>query len=109
MAADIFIVLIIFSGLVMIVRAAIDGIVRTKALKSDAASAEVIKALSQGGTPFHLTALKWGLGLGSLGVGFLVIQALNLQPDQPGTWGVIAISIATGLLSFYGMVRKNIL
>lgn len=109
MAADVFIVLIIFSGLVMIVRAAIDGIVRTKALKSDAASAEVIKALSQAGTPLHLTALKWGLGLGCLGVGFLIIDGLGLQPDQPSTWGVITLSIAAGLLSFYGMVRKNIL
>ena len=107
MAGDVFIVLIIFSGLVMIVRAAIDGIVRTKALKSDAASAEVIKALSQAGTPFHLTALKWGLGLGSLGIGFLIIQALNLQPEQPGTWGVITLSIAAGLLAFYAIVKKQ--
>ena len=96
MAGDVFIVLIIFSGLVMIVKAAIDGIVRAKALKSDAAAAEVIKALSQTGTPFHLVALKWGLGLG-------------LQPDQPSTWGVVALSIAAGLLSFYGLARKNIL
>jgi hypothetical protein len=107
MAGDVFVVLIIFSALVMIVRASVDGIVRAKALKSDTASAEVLKALSQTGTPFHLTALKWGLGLGCLGAGFLIIQALNLQPDQPGTWGVITISIAVGLLAFYGIVRKQ--
>ncbi len=109
MAGDVCIVLIVFSALVLIVRASVDGIVRAKALKSDAASSEVLKALSQAGTPFHLTALKWGLGLGSLGVGFLIIEALRLEPDQPGTWGVITLSIAAGLLSFYGMVRKNIL
>ena len=109
MAGDVFIVLIIFSGLVMIVKAAIDGIVRAKALKSDAAAAEVIKALSQTGTPFHLVALKWGLGLGCLGIGFLIIDGLGLQPDQPSTWGVVALSIAAGLLSFYGLARKNIL
>lgn len=109
MAGDVFIVLIIFSALVMIVKASVDGIIRSKALKSDAASAEVIKALSQAGTPFHLTALKWGLGLGFLGAGFLIIDALGLQPDQPSTWGVICLSIATGLLSFYGLTRKNLL
>lgn len=107
MAGEVFIVLIIFSGLVLIVRATIDGIVRAKALKSDAASSEVIKALSQAGTPFHLTALKWGLGLGSLGIGFLVIEVLKLQPDQPGTWGVITLSIAAGLLAFYAFVKKQ--
>ena len=108
MAADVFVVLIIFSALVMIVRASVDGIVRAKALKSDAASSEVIKALSQAGTPFHLTALKWGLGLGSLGVGFLIIEALNLQPEQPGTWGVITLSLAAGLLAFYGFAKKQL-
>lgn len=107
MAADVFIVLIIFTGLVLIVRATIDGIVRAKALKSDAASSEVIKALSQADTPYHLTALKWGLGLGSLGLGFLLIEVLKLQPDQPGTWGVITLSISAGLLAFYTIVKKQ--
>ncbi len=107
MAGEVFIVLIIFSALVMIVKASVDGIIRAKALKSDAGSAEVLKALSQSGTPFHLTALKWGLGLASLGIGFLVIEVLKLQPDQPGTWGVITISIAIGLLAFYAFIRKQ--
>jgi hypothetical protein len=42
-------------------------------------------------------------------VGFLIIDALNLQPDQPSTWGVLTLSIATGLLSFYGLARKNLM
>jgi hypothetical protein len=108
MAGEVFIVLIIFSALVLIVRAAVDGIVRAKALKSDAASSEVIKALSQAGTPFHLTALKWGLGLGSLGIGFLIIEALKLQPEQPGTWGVLTLSVAAGLLAFYAFAKKQL-
>ena len=108
MAGDVFIVLIVFSALVLIVRAAVDGIVRAKALKSDAASSEVIKALSQAGTPFHLTALKWGLGLGSLGVGFLIIEALKLQPEQPGTWGVLTLSVAAGLLAFYAFAKRQL-
>jgi hypothetical protein len=108
MAGDVFIVLIVFSALVLIVRASVDGIVRAKALKSDAASSEVIKALSQAGTPFHLTALKWGLGLGSLGVGFLIIEALKLQPEQPGTWGVLTLSVAAGLLAFYVFAKRQL-
>lgn len=107
MAGDVFIVLIILTGLVLIVRATIDGIVRAKALKSDAASSEVIKALSQADTPYHLTALKWDLGLGSLSLGFLLIEVLKLQPDQPGTWGVITLSISAGLLAFYTIVKKQ--
>ncbi len=108
MAGEVFIVLIIFSALVMIVKSSVDGIIRAKALKSDAASLEVIKALSQAETPFHLSALKWGLGLGSLGLGFLLIEALHLQPDQPGTWGVITLSIAVGLLAYYSFAKKQL-
>lgn len=108
MAGEVFIVLIIFSALVMIVRASVNGIILAKALKSDTASSEVIKALSQAETPFHLSALKWGLGLGSLGLGFLLIEALHLQPDQPGTWGVITLSIAVGLLAYYSFAKKQL-
>ena len=108
MAGDVFIVLIIFSALVMIVRATVNGIIQAKALKSDAAASEVIKALAQAETPFHLSALKWGLGLGSLGLGFLLIDALHLQPDQPATWGVITLSIAVGLLAYSGFAKKQL-
>ncbi len=108
MAGDVFVVLIIFSALVLIVRASVDGIVRAKALKSDAAATEVIKVLSETGTPYHLTALKWGLSLGSLGLGFLILEVLKLQPDQPGTWGVLTISVAVGLLAYYGVAKKQL-
>jgi hypothetical protein len=108
MAGEVFIVLIIFSALVMIVKASVNGIIQAKALKSDIASTEVIKALAQAETPFHLSALKWGLGLGSLGFGFLLIDALHLQPEQPATWGVITLSVAIGLLAYYGFAKKQL-
>jgi hypothetical protein len=108
MAGEVFIVLIILSGIVLVVRAIIDGIVRHRALTSNADASEVLKALSQEATPFHLSALKWGLGLGSLGLGFLLIDILHLQPDQPATWGVITLSISIGLLGYYWLIKKNL-
>jgi hypothetical protein len=109
MVGEVFITLIIFTAAVFVIRAITDGIIRYRALSSSADAGEVLNALKAQAAPFHVTALKWGLGLGGLGIGFLIIQALNLQPDQPGTWGVIALSIAAGLLSFYAMVRRNVL
>jgi len=109
MAGDVFVVLIIFSAMVLIIKSSVEALVRIKALKSEGASSEVLKALAQSGTPFHLSALKWGLGLGCLGAGFLIIDGLGLQPDQPSTWGIVCISIAAGLLGFYAMSRKNML
>ncbi|MBP7370427.1 MAG: hypothetical protein KA902_03215 [Arenimonas sp.] len=107
MASEVLINFIIFTSIVLIIRAIIEGIVRYRALSSNADATEVLKALSQERAPFQLTALKWGLGLGSLGLGFLVIEVLKLQPDQPGTWGVITLSIAAGLLAFYAFVKKQ--
>lgn len=107
MVGEVLTTFIVFAAIVFTVRAIIEGVIRFRALSSTSDASEVLNALKAHSTPFHLSALKWGLGLGCLGAGFLVIQALNLQPDQPGTWGVIALSIATGLLSFYGIARKQ--
>ncbi|MBP7982253.1 MAG: hypothetical protein KAY90_04580, partial [Arenimonas sp.] len=79
-----------------------------RALSANADASEVLKALSREATPFHLSALKWGLGLGSLGVGFLIIEALKLQPEQPGTWGVLTLSVAAGLLAFYAFAKRQL-
>jgi hypothetical protein len=108
MAGDVFMMLIAFTALVLIIRAIIDGVIRYRALSANADASEVLKALSREATPFHLSALKWGLGLGSLGVGFLIIEALKLQPEQPGTWGVLTLSVAAGLLAFYGFAKRQL-
>jgi hypothetical protein len=108
MAGDVFMMLIAFTALVLIIRAIIDGVIRYRALSANADASEVLKALSREATPFHLSALKWGLGLGSLGVGFLIIEALKLQPEQPGTWGVLTLSVAAGLLAFYAFAKKQL-
>ena len=108
MAGEVFMLLIVGISLVLIIRAVVDGIIRYRALSSNADASEVLKALSKESAPFHLTALKWGLGLGCLGVGFLIIDALHLQPDQPSTWGVITLSIASGLLSFYFLAKNQL-
>ena len=108
MAGDVFMMLIAFTALVLIIRAIIDGVIRYRALSANADASEVLKALSREATPFHLSALKWGLGLGSLGIGFLIIEALKLQPEQPGTWGVLTLSVAAGLLAFYAFAKRQL-
>jgi hypothetical protein len=109
MAGEVFITLFIFTAIVLVIRTITDGIIRYRALSSSSDAGDVLNALKTQAAPFHVTALKWGLGLGCLGIGFLIIDALNLQPDQPSTWGVLTLSIATGLLSFYGLARKNLM
>ena len=109
MAGEVFITLFIFTAIVLVIRTITDGIIRYRALSSSSDAGDVLNALKTQAAPFHVTALKWGLGLGCLGIGFLIIDALHLQPDQPSTWGVLTIAVSVGLLSFYGLARKNIL
>lgn len=109
MAGEVLTTFIVFAAIVMAIRAVTDAIIRYRALSSSSDAGDVLNALKSNNVPFHVTALKWGLGLGCLGVGFLIIDALKLQPDQPSTWGVITLSIAAGLLSFYGLARKDLL
>lgn len=103
---EIGVTLVVFSGMVLVIRAIIDGIVRYRALSSNADAGEVLRALNPKPVQSEHAALKWGLSLGCLGVGFLIIDGLGLTVDQPATWGVIALSVAAGLLAFYGMLRK---
>lgn len=49
----------------------------------------------------RLSALKWGIVLVAVGVAFGLIDMLNLNPDQPGTWGLLLAAAGGGMLGFH--------
>ena len=103
---EIGVTLVVFTGIVLVIRAIADGIVRFRALSSNADAGEVLRALNPKPAQSEHAALKWGMSLACLGIGFLLIDGLGLTVDQPATWGVLALSVAAGLLGFYGVLRK---
>ena len=51
--------------------------------------------------------LKWGLMLGALGVGLVVVQFLPFDRDQPIVLGIILIFASAGLLTAYALGRRS--
>jgi hypothetical protein len=55
----------------------------------------------------RLSALKWGIVLVGVGVAFAAIDALNLNPDRPLTWGLLLIAGGAGMLGFHKISTKK--
>ena len=54
------------------------------------------------------SALKWGLIVLFGGIGLIVIDAMRLDGDDAMPYGIEAVSIALGFLSYYGIIKKDI-
>jgi hypothetical protein len=54
-----------------------------------------------------LSSLKWGLIVLCGGIGLIIIDALGVTPDSPLPYGVFAVSLSIGFLSYYFMVRNE--
>ncbi len=54
----------------------------------------------------RLSALKWGLVLTLLGLSFGLISALNLDSDNPGTWGLLIGAAGVGMLAYHGIANR---
>jgi phosphatidylglycerophosphate synthase len=51
-------------------------------------------------------ALKWGLTVGAVGIGLILIQFLPYRPDDPISLGLVLVFGAGGLLAYYGAARR---
>jgi hypothetical protein len=56
----------------------------------------------------RLASLKWGLIVLCGGIGLIIIDALGVTPDSPLPYGVFAVSLSIGFLSYYFMVKKEV-
>lgn len=54
----------------------------------------------------RLSALKWGLVLTLIGLSFGVISALNLDSNNPGTWGLLIGAAGIGMLAYHGIANR---
>jgi len=53
------------------------------------------------------SALKWGLIVLFGGIGLIIIDALRLDGDEAMPYGIEAVCIAIGFLSYYAIARKE--
>lgn len=54
------------------------------------------------------SALKWGLIVLFGGIGLIIIDSMGLDDDEPMTYGIEAVSIALGFLTYYFIAKREI-
>ncbi len=52
------------------------------------------------------SSLKWGLIILCGGIGMIIINFIDYYRDSPLPFGVLAVSIATGFLLYYYLVKR---
>jgi len=56
--------------------------------------------------PGLYSTLKWGMVLGAVGLGLILIQFLPYRSGEPIVLGVILVFAAAGLLAYYATARR---
>ena len=97
---------VLFFGIVSIIRAITDYQLRRKLIQLghvDQPVSGVLRPAQDG----RLTALKWGLIILFGGVGLIVISLFDMD-DSPLPFGIEAVSIAIGFLTYYFISKKEV-
>ena len=96
-----------FICLVAIVRAVVEGRLRRR-LAETHASEELMRAIAQADEANRKHgALKWGLVLGWSGVAFGLIDALGLDCNDPGAYGLLLGAAGIALLLHHFLQQRT--
>ena len=52
-------------------------------------------------------SLKWGLIVLSAGLALIILEFVETRPDSPLPYGLLAVFISAGFLTYYFIVQKN--
>jgi hypothetical protein len=103
----IFIPIAFFIAVVWIVKLVTDARLRRR-LSETHASEDLVKAMFESDEINRRhSSLKWGLVLVLIGSAFGLIDALNLYPDDPATWGILFSAAGLGLLGYHLWIAKR--
>ncbi|HUF30175.1 MAG TPA: DUF6249 domain-containing protein [Gemmatimonadaceae bacterium] len=90
-----------------IVRAVSDGRTRRKLIETGASpelAAALVSAPARGEPD---PTLRWGIVIGALGLGFIVLQLLPFPEDDPIMIGLLLVFLSAGLLLSYAITRRS--
>ena len=106
MQFEIFIPIVLFICIVMAIKIVVEARLRRRLAETHATD-ELVKSMLQADEQYRrLSALKWGLVLVLVGVSFGMIDMLNLNPDDPATYGLLSVAAGLGLLGYHLVARR---
>ncbi|MDX2300674.1 MAG: hypothetical protein NW204_13195 [Xanthomonadaceae bacterium] len=92
---------------VAIIKIVVDSRLRRR-LAETHASEDLIRAmLTADEHSRSLSALKWGIVLTVVGLAFGLIDALNLNGNDPATFGLLIGSAGLGMLGFHALASRK--
>ncbi len=107
MNVDFLIPITAFLSTVAIIKIVVDSRLRRR-LAETHASEDLIRAmLTADEQSRSLSALKWGIVLTVVGLAFGLIDLLNLDGNDPATFGLLIGSAGLGMLGFHAFAARK--
>jgi hypothetical protein len=95
-----------FICIVMAIKIVVENRLRRRLAETNASEDLIKSMLLADEQSRRLSALKWGLVMTLLGLAFGLISALQLDSDNPGTWGLLIGAAGVGMLAYHGIVNR---
>ncbi|MFA6985859.1 MAG: hypothetical protein WC213_06600, partial [Arenimonas sp.] len=95
-----------FICIVMAIKIVVENRLRRRLAETNASEDLIKSMLLADEQSRRLSALKWGLVMTLLGLAFGLIIALQLDSDNPGTWGLLIGAAGVGMLAYHGIVNR---
>jgi hypothetical protein len=95
-----------FIAVVMAIKVIVDSRLRRRLAETNPSEELMKQMMAADEVARRLSALKWGLVLTLLGIAFGIIDASNLNSDDPGAWGILLAAAGIGMLAYHALANK---
>ncbi|WP_420318608.1 DUF6249 domain-containing protein [Ekhidna sp.] len=95
----------VFGSVILFVSVLTNYSLKKKLIDKDMVNAETANLFSKQGNKHN--ALKWGLIVLFGGLGLIIIDSMGLDGDEAMPYGIEAVCIAIGFLTYYALMKKE--
>ncbi len=96
------------TSLYMIIKVITDYILRKKMIDKGFVNDDSQSIFKQYSSENKYSALKWGIIILSGGIALIIIDALTVDPETPLPYGIFAVCLSVGFLTYYAIVKKEL-
>jgi uncharacterized membrane protein (UPF0136 family) len=105
--APVLILLVIFGGIIGIVRVVSESRLRSRLIEKGMVDEKAQYLWTRGQSDGHLNNLKWGMVLVGIGAAALISQFLPYDMNDGGTMGLMLIFGGLAFLLYYPVAQKH--